>query len=480
MVDSKSLQGRWWESRNSWLWFLLTFVLFAAHLYTSRFEEQRYDAEFYWQLARGFDVDGGGKFSLYNFDTALRGYLYPLLHYPAAVLVREMFDGQSGGVLKFFGALWAAALFGVVCPALWEKVTGRPVGSLRRLLFIVVCFVLWRDYFNFTLTDFPSVLALFTALLLLYRSTRFFSIFAAGALVAAAVYMRPIYLLSVPFAVAVLVQQLWVRHPADTTGWLKAVASRLVVFAAAFLLVGFPQYLLNTNNFDSNSYLVLAEGAGDVDKKDQSLYLFLLREGIGRQRYETNIGVGYPKPQVSFMDPVGKALLEEEGISDFASYGDYFSFALRHPIDMAGLYLRHLFNSLDLLYSGPYIYNVYHPSLLNAVVVYSVLFAALLVIVLRIRRLTFGHWVLLAAILITSVASVPLIVECRFLIPLHLLLYAVACFGWPAQWQWQSTKLWQKLAVGLSYGLFLWLCFTLSANTQAQLEVKQGTVQPQS
>ncbi|TGE26495.1 hypothetical protein [Hymenobacter metallicola] len=481
MPDSNSLRVRWWESRNKWLWFLLTFILFTVHLQTSRFEDQYYDAEFYWLLAKSFDVDGGGQFSIYNFDTALRGYLYPLLNYPATVLVRESLEGESAGVIKFLGALWAGALFGVVCPALWEKVTGRPVTALRRLLFIVVCFVLWRDYFNFTLTDFPSTLVLFTALLLLYQSTSLPTIFAVGALVAAAVYMRPLYLLSVPFVLALLVQQLWVQHrQATSPGLVKAAVSRILVFAAAFLLVGAPQYLINTNSYNSNSYLVLAEGAGDVySGKKQSLYLFLLKEGVSRQRYESNVGPTYPKPQVSFFDPEGKAMLAEEGRDNFDTYGEYFAFVGRHPVGMLKVYVRHFFNGLDLLYSGPYIYNIFGSTLLNRLVVYTVLFVALLVIVRRIRAVQPRHWLLLAAILITCLASVPLIIECRFLIPLHLLLYAVAFFGWPTEWTWRRVKLPQLLLVGLGFGLFMWLCFTVSATAQQQMEFTSPTAQVQ-
>ncbi|TGE15651.1 hypothetical protein [Hymenobacter elongatus] len=469
--------ARWWQSRNNWLWFLLTSLLFLGHLLTTRYKELYGDSWFYWHLANSFDQEGASQFSIYNFDSALRGYLLPLLYYPAVQLVRNVLPENLEQVVKVLGALWAGALFGVVCPLLWQKVTGMAVSSLRRLLFVGVCFMLWRDYFNFVLSDFPSMLALALALLLAYRVQSLWAAAAVGALVAAAVYVRPLNLLTAPFLVALMVQQVRV-YQAGKGGFIVPASMRVALFALAFLLVGIPQYLINVNNYQEKTFLVLAKGANERKLNEtDNLYLFKLNEGLVNQRYETNVGANYPQPQAVFIDLAGRAMVAQINWHQFESYPEYFFYVLRHPFDILGVYMRHLFNGLDVLYAGPYVHNLYGSTMLNSFVVYTVLFLALVVIVVRIHLVRFSHWLVIGALVITCLASMPLMVECRFFIPLHLLLYAVACYGWPADWGWKQATTQKRLALVAAYSLFFLLCLAISSNTQAMLEKKPKTIQ---
>ncbi|SMB93528.1 hypothetical protein SAMN00120144_2653 [Hymenobacter roseosalivarius DSM 11622] len=482
MLQNKysKLRFYWSKRYGNWVWFGVVFLLFLIHLLTSRYHDLYYDSSGYWFLANTFDQKGASRFSFYNFNSALRGYLLPLLHYPAAVIVREFFPDAVSEAAKSMGALWAGSVFGVVGPVVWEKVSGKAISNLRRLLFAGVGFVLWRDYFNFPLSDFPSVLALLLALLVAYRSQNYQSALATGAFVAAAVYIRPLSLLVVPFVAGLLL--LGPSGQDSTAGikisWLKQ-AVRLGLFSLAFLLVGIPQYVINSNNYQSPDLLILGLGDGDfrINEVD-NVYLFKINEGLDKQRYETNIGTDYPIPQAIYLDAAGRALLERNGNPVFDSYYKYLVFVVSHPADMAALYTRHFFNGLDVLYPGPYVSKIYGSTLPLSLVNYTVLFAALLVILLRVRQLQASHWLLVGALFITCLASMPLMIETRYFLPLNLLLYAVACFGWPTEWQWRMVPRKHVVSVALAYCFFLAICLTLSGNTQASLSLKPKTLQP--
>ncbi|WP_400192618.1 hypothetical protein [Hymenobacter sp. B81] len=469
---SAAAQPAWRRYRNTWV-FLATFLLFLVHLLTSRHQQQYYDAAHYWRLATEFYRDG--EFSIYHFNSTFRGYLFPLLYYPAAVIVRDFAPESGNLIIKIMGALCAATLFAVVCPGLWEKASKRPVGLLRRACFVVVCFVLWRDHFNFTLTDFPATLALFGALLAAYHVRKAWAALLSGALIAAAIYIRPICLAAAPLVLALLVQQL--MSNGRLLHWKAAL--RVGFFALAFLLVAWPQYLINLRNYQSPSLFVLGRGDGNefVVNGQDNLYLFKLNEGFNAQKYETNIGLDYAKAQIFYLDPAGRALFATNGGKMLGSYQEYFTFVLQHPLDMAALYTRHLFNALDVLYASPYVTKVYASTTALALFNYTVLFASFLVLVVRAGDVRPRHLLLIAAVLITCAASMPLMVECRYFVPMHMFFYAVACFGWPAQWQARQVNRGQLLSVGLAYVLFLVVCLSFSSHTQSMLELKAKTIQ---
>ena len=74
----------------------------------------------------------------------------------------------------------------------------------------------------------------------------------------------------------------------------------------------------------------------------------------------------------------------------------------------------------------------------------------------------------LAGLLLPCLAVLPLSMEVRFLLPLHLLLLALGAFGpWPT-WAFASKR--RLAVVGLAYGLFLLGCFALSARITRAVE----------
>ena len=457
-------------------WFVLVLIVFLIHLLTSRYNELYHDAALYRFFAKSFN--NNGSFSLFNYTSKLRGYFFPLLNYPITLFFGEGLEVAKKEIVAFkvLGALYAAAIFGAVVPKLWTIISGKShLSWTSRLFFALSGFLFWRDYFNFPLSDFPALLVLFLALLTAYNSRNNLGGLIAGALSAAALYTRPIYILSIPFIIALMLYP-YMKHSCRMLMHRAGLA--IVLFATGFTLVAIPQILINYYNFNSGSILVISESSNYMVDGKPNLFLWQLNTGLKVQRYETNVGDDYPDAQVIFNDLSGQTMLKRSNISTLNSYYDYMIFVLERPLDMLLLYARHIFNGIDLLYTTPYLKNVHDETFSIAFFNYTYLFVAMLVIVSARKFLGWPQWLALGAILLPCAACIPLTMESRFLLPLHVLLCAIACFGWPLHWSWHNLARPQWIKLVSCYAVFLLICFMLSANTQATLHLATKIIQP--
>ncbi|MCB2380512.1 hypothetical protein LGH70_23160 [Hymenobacter sp. BT635] len=435
------------------------FLAYCLYLPFSGYREMVYDALNYWTLTERFFHDG--RFQLLSYNDALRGYFLPLLNLPAKAIAH--FTHVEPLVLtRLMGAAWAALLFGWVAPALWLRLFPRHhLGWGPRVAFAALGFLFWRDYFNFVLSDFPALLAVLLSLLLALRPPSLGRTILVGACFMAAYNIRPVYLLAAPAVLGlVVVAALHARQP------LTAVLG----LALGCSLVSGPQLLMNGQHHGTWTPLVLSR---DARLPTANLYLAQLGWGLVVQKYETSLDPEFPSPRMLYTDPAGQALLQRQAIRHFTSYADYGAAVLREPLTFAGLYARHLFNGLDVQYPTLFVRAVAHRSVLLSGLQYSVWFAALLVagswLAAPGKRPRLRPGLVVAALLLPCLASLPIATECRFLLPLHVLLYAVACFG-GAQWLGPPRHYSPRMALLLAgYGLFLGLCFTVSARTLSHL-----------
>ncbi|GGF27968.1 hypothetical protein [Hymenobacter cavernae] len=455
--------SQWPFWRSSGWWFGSTFGLFYLYLHycASGTTEFQYDAQAYWNQA--YQLSEG-----HLLGERVHGSSLALLYYPAVLMVRHagLTDTE---VVQLMGAAMAALLFGVVAPALWQTVVvGSSLSGYRRGIFVGLGFLFWRDYFRFPLSDFPGLLALLGALLTASRSHRRLPglgwVLTSGVLLALAVNLRPIYLLAVPAVVGVV---LWHRTAVVSR---RALVISLLVLFSGFSVASLPQLLLNIDRF--HSYSPLVDGGG--------LLLWQLNKGLVIQKYETNVGTGYPVAQVIFRDVAGQALLSHDSLLVIPSRRAYLLFAMRHPVDMIALYARHLFNGLDVQYTSPYIVLVQQSTVGLALVNYTLQFGCLLLLFSRRagNRLTTTQGLCLLAVLLPCVLVAPFAMECRFLLALHVLLYAVLCFGWPAGGPWVSLAPPVRWRLVSAYVLYMLLCLALSSATQATLVGQPKLFQP--
>lgn len=424
-------------------------LVYGTYLFSTEYHQLYYDAEDYWQLGHRFVRHG--RFELLGYDDAMRGYAYPLANF-LCLAVRKALNWPAVTVVKLLNAGLAGLLFGVVGPRLWQASTGAPrLPSLaRRLAWAVLGFVFWRDYFNFSLSDFPAVLALGAGLGLVQRP-RLGRALLAGAALALAVNIRPIYLASVLPAVGLLL--LGPPRPA----WAARLAALLL--GAGMVLA--PQLLINRRYFGAVTPLVLAQSR---TLGIHHLYLQKLKWGLLHEKYESSVGRELPTGQLLFLDAAGAAVLRAEGIVEIDSPGQYLGLLARHPLTLAGIYARHLFAGLDLSHPTPYLKR-WAPARPLQLLNYTLWFWAALVALHR--RPTAREALVLAALLLPCLAVIPLSMEVRFLLPLHLLLLALVAYGqWP-EWAWRGRR---KLGLLLIFPLYLAGCIWLSNRIKQDVE----------
>lgn len=424
-------------------------AVYCLYLFTSEYHHLYYDAEDYWQLGHRFYQNG--RFQLLAYDDAMRGYTYPLVNF-LCLAVRKALHWEAVTVVKLLNAGLAGLLFGVVGPRLWQASTAAAaVPALgRRLAWAALGFVFWRGYFNFSLSDFPALLALGMALWLAQRRSAG-AVLAAGAALALAINIRPIYLASVAPVLGLL---LW---PARGASWTP----RLGLLALGAVLVLAPQWLINQRHFQARTPLVLSQSKA---LNIHNLYLQKLKWGLLHEKYESSVGRELPTGQLLFLDAAGAAALQAEQLTELDSPAQYLQLVLRHPATVAGAYGRHLFAGLDISHPTPYLKR-WEPSAMRQLFNYSLWFWAALVA--WRRRPTRREALVLAALLLPCLAVIPMSMEVRFLLPLHLLLLALVAFGqWPA-WAFRGRR---AVLTGLVYAGFLLGCFMLSNHIKQTVE----------
>ncbi|MBF9143446.1 hypothetical protein [Hymenobacter properus] len=460
---------------------LLVLALYAVYLPLSGYSVLPWDAEQYWQLVSRFFINKK-DFSILNYDANLRGYIGPLLIVPVRAVCMVMGWAPLHGS-QFIGVLWAALLFGFTLPAFWKCVTGHALMAKQWLLLVGLSFVLWGDYFNFCIQDFPAFTALLLALIALAQpGWRWAGV--GGLLLAMALNMRPIYLASLPGALGWFwwQQRRFVAGVGPKTGVGGTALSLLALVAGAALLL-FPQVLINYRHFGHLSPLVLA-----TDNGHMSFYLKQLNWGTAFQRYDSSIDPSH-YGGVLYADRAGTQLLAAQAKGYFESYQALLGYYLRHPLEGIGHYLHHTFNGLDLWYATPYPMKVAKggPTLVQ-LFNYVVLALGLGYALVALKRVALKRaavqpraflynigWALLAAMLPVCVA-IPTAVECRFLLPLHLLLISLIAVQFRPRQLLRLGPTKSILAV-LAIAITVWGGTALSADTKQQV-LPAGTQPP--
>lgn len=465
---------------------VLVLILYATYLPFSGYEPRHifYDAGEYWELSTKFFQRG--QFIFLDFQGRGRGYMGPLLLLPGRLLCR-LTGCSILAASRVMGACWATLLFGAVLPAIWKQASTRALSGGRWLMLVGLSFALWRDYFNFPLTDFPAFTLLLLGLLAMVRSRSVWWL-GAGLVLAAVLNMRPLYAIAVPawlgFAFWVIKSEYKRVRPNSALGLPLATVSprqvlsalrRWLALALGAALVLSPQMLLNWRHENLATPLVLVS-RHDVHRD----YLHVLSWGTRLQRYETGF---FPNGHCVLMAPdsVGIRQLKLSGSNGFVSYAQFAAFVTRYFISVAARYSRHLFNGLDLWYPTPYPLLV-HPSSQAALQGFN--FAAIglgmvhifVILLARLRASTRvirgSEWLVGAAILLPVLASLASQVETRYFLPLHLLLLLLAVTAQPLRWAGIGPYFrWRRLLLALILAA-TWLagCWQLSRATQRLAE----------
>ncbi len=421
-----------------------------------------FDSGEYWELGNTFISHN--HFSLLNFDSAIRGYLWPLV----AHLLHQVALGlawSSSLTVRFFNAAALALLGSVLAPKLAEVLWPRwHWGVVRRSALASLLLIFWSGYLAFPLSDLPALaLGLLALVALTHRNSPAWSAL-AGASCAAAIDMRPSYVLLAPAALALCVWH-WYDERASQPAWRPTLCLGLLV--GAFALVSLPQSLASHRHFATWSFLPGTAA---------HLTTFQLTEGLRLERYETYVGAGHG-PQMLYVDQAGQQLLGKEPGHVITSTGQYVDLILSHPAAMASLFLRHIVNGFDQRYTTPYVARLNTGShRLLRLASFTLLFLALLRLLWPAARRSLGRatWRYAAALLLGCLTAVPSAMETRYLLPAYLLGYLlVLAPGWPNPLGHKGTGVARIRTVGaiaIAYAAFILFVWHIASSTSAHLQ----------
>ncbi len=419
----------------------------------------RYDCRVYWALAHDFDMDG--SFNLLSFHEPLRGYFFSLFLYPS-YKIAQFYQVNEVIVCRLYIALCSSIIYVWGTPSLYKRFFNVNILPFGHALLGLLMLVLWWEYLTIPLTDVFGLVLLLSSFALIGRKRLLNSVI-SGMCLYAAINMRLVFIIAIPFLVFLMF-----LNPSNYLSKVKLIALTIL----GFLMLGFPQYVINVANFNSHSLFVPTEVSKETGGKN--LYFMQLNWGLRMQKYETNIGNEYPIPEVRYLDSIGEELSILNGNKDFESYTSYFEFVIAHP-KIVITYIKHFFNGLDITTPKAYlIENIYSRSLFLKWFNFSAVFLGVLGLIYSIRRLNYYSLTLVFMLLSIIAVVLPTAIEVRFFLPLHFIIYFFMTYF--LQKISNNEILFSKKKLGftlLCYLCFVGVCMERSTYMERNLEFKQ-------
>lgn len=410
--------GKWNVSRWQFIGILTCWVLggYLYLLFAGQFDHEQYwDATFYWNVGKSFWEKGYFNFS--NVEI-FRGYFFPAY---LGICSRLCWWGDGTAVFAVVNPLLVSLWFVLVLPRLHDS----SINTGRRC---IACLVVWSlfHFFFFGLTVYPisdlfaimvcsiSILAEYGIEELRGEGVKSYLLCVLmGATVYWAYNVRTIYMFAgIWLALKFLIYLIKAS---------KKIVTKIFLLGSSvlgFFLAALPQLFMN-----------LAHNIFSIKVQTDGLMLKQVLWGIKHQRYATLVRETeqHPSANVSFMDPVGNALLEGLGITEFTTWGEYFKFILQHPFDVAGIYVRHLVNMLLPCYPAQYIEDLNSNKIMYALISFTCIFlfgAALSNKLVDIK--VFKRY---SPLLVPVCFILPGAVESRFFAALFIMVFGVLAYN---------------------------------------------------
>ncbi len=311
-----------------------------------------------------------------------------------------------------FSAIQFAYIAIIGMPFISGKILNRQLGIGLRLIFALSLFCFFRGHFLYPLVDVSALFFLILSLHVLLQWQSLLSVFFCGIFLGCAVLLRQNYLISLPFIIYMCV----VKHRAGY------ITSLFILFIPILLMQFSNSYYLKKNGKAigfSGTYVMLAQ----------------LTIGLHQQKFES---------MYIYVDPVGQAILKKEQIANnstkvydggynWLTLPQYAKLYIKYPFSMVGIYVRHLFNGLDISYDDPYGRSTpFYPGFSNFFcgMNYLVIILGILGIAFNYNQLCKGFsLVLMGAIVLPAVTTIPFRVEPRYLMGAMWTLYAIGIFN---------------------------------------------------
>ncbi len=386
-----------------------------------------HDSNGYWAYGKFFEKNN--QFSIAYYDNALRGYLFPLINY-WIFKFGQLLQVSEVNSFRFFSSLFYAYLIIEIIPLFISEIFEKVIEFRERIIVLILFFIFWRGYVLYPLTDFIAFSSMITAAMLLLRIYKTKRIklricFLIGALVFSCLNLRPSYIIIlVPFLIisTFLIFSVKFQEEKRVFNCFKSLVPISMIFLGMFL-VALPQIIINNVHFQSTSPFVQMEKYFN----GKNLMLSKLYNGLTIQKYETYIGKEYDSSVALLNDVTGKEIITSEKITEINSYPDYFKLVLKHPIQFFQIYLKHLFNGLDIRFSTPYVvkFHSFIETTLIQLINFTIMYLTILLVAYKLKkRSLFGNIysiLFLLVIVLPGFISLPTEPEVRFYMPLSII-----------------------------------------------------------
>lgn len=436
--------------KKLWPFIIITISCIVFMCVTKRGPQAIGDSADYWMRGEAIWENG---FSLYHID-GFRGYVFPLLLGTI---------NKVGGIWgwKIFKSVIYGILFGILVPDIFNA--DSSVRSGIKTIFVAF---IWTSFYwgllSYALSDLLALTICVLSIWLEIKSQDKFGWRRACLLGLLGISMywnyniRSIYM----FADFALVVFHLIRLVKKHMSWGKSIVD-YICMTVGMLLAAIPQICMNWR--DRNIFsAALPTG---------KLMFQQIVWGITYQRYDTWGGsTAIHEPQVVFVDSVGKALFEKDGISELTDWGQFITFMIRHFVEMAGIYARHVINMLFPCWPEQIVLDFNNNKFIIGIIAYSLLFGFGLVIVWNCIE-KYKYVVVLLPAVIPALVIIPGAVEARFFVAVWL--YIICTLGYNTNWK-KVISIFQKNVIKTL--LFYVLCAVVMFSFWSQLLASEASV----
>lgn len=411
------------------------------------------DAFDYWARGENF------KNTMFNLsaNNGFRGYIFPL--YLGVI-------NCIGGKIAWYiiNAIVFSAFFTMIIPNIGADYEYTKRNTIKILIADITISVLFVGLLAYPLSDLFALLCCCMSVIFARKSfeyknfKRYMSIFFMGVFGYWAYNTRTIYLFALILLFGVYVIKDLIHENRRILTFGKCILSIVGGGCASI-----PQIIMNYRNLGKIYLGVPTEG----------LMLQQMFWGIEYQRYDTyipqNVDVIHPNPQVYFVDPTGMKILNELGLPQFNTWGDFLRVFLSHPIDVMMIYARHFINFLFPCWPQMYVDNLNSTKWLLGLMGASIIFLTLFVF-LNKCIINYKSIIYYLPLLVPGVLIIPGAVEYRFSLPLYFFGISQLCFNVDYS-KVKKIAVNKKVKLLVVYLIFVLMCFVAWSNMLANESV---------
>ena len=475
--------------KNQNLLLICFFTVVVGYVGMIKNNDLIYDSLIYSQLSYTFTDQG--IFNFVSFTPDIRGYLYPFI-----IHIFSVIGSPIGLSLRTSNIIANAFLVSTIITVIYSSFFQKQktwISLLIKSIILLLFYVFWTDLIFYTLSDIWGIgfliisIYFFNLVIAAPNSIKalLFS-FVSGVFLYGAYNIRPIYLFTIPFILAVFIYSL-IKSQKKVRSFLLP----LVLSALGILICALPEMAINMHNLNtptpfvrtniggSNLFLMQLEWGTYILRFDavqiSNLSLFetkYLYHVIKAKESVDNAYIG----ALSFKDPVAMAVFKDQMNSD-TTLMDFIKLVFSNLPLYLKVSLTKLVNVFYMPYNYVYIKKLYNYFSFYAVLNYTLCFFSFLEIFRTIalhkknkERLFNTNVVFLLITMIPCLILLLSACEARFFIPLYILLYCVFGFRCLTR-DFLSFLFSNKIKVGFAFFSllillsFIWKYIFLTATT---------------